>query len=101
MKNDVTEYVKTCVNCQQIKSPSHMPYGLLQPLPPPTAVWEAISLDFIIGLPSFQNNTVILVVVDRFLRRLTFVCFPPPSLQLKLLICLLSWCVNFMACLRA
>lgn len=66
MKQDVVHFVNACVTCQQTKIPTHLPYGLLQPLPIPSGVWEDISLDFIIGLPSFQTNTVILVVVDRF-----------------------------------
>jgi hypothetical protein len=53
MNKDVNEFVKNCLVCQQTKIPAHLPYGLLQPLPVPSAVWEDISLDFIIGLPSF------------------------------------------------
>jgi len=53
-----------------------LPYRLLQPLPPPIAVWEDISLDFIIGLQSFQNNIVILVVVDRFFKAAHFGMLP-------------------------
>ncbi|KAK2359441.1 hypothetical protein QL285_084814 [Trifolium repens] len=66
MKNDVSVFINSCAICQQTKHPNHLPYGLLQPLPIPEAVWEDISLDFITGLPSFQNYTTILVVVDRF-----------------------------------
>ncbi|CAJ2641599.1 unnamed protein product [Trifolium pratense] len=66
MREDVTKFVKACDICQQTKHPNHLPYGLLQPLPVPARVWEDISLDFIISLPSFQTHTVILVVVDRF-----------------------------------
>lgn len=40
--------------------------GLLCPLPLPHAPWEDLVLDFIIGLPSYQGHTTILVVVDRF-----------------------------------
>lgn len=36
------------------------------PYTPSLWVWEDISLDFIVGIPSFQSYTVILVVVDRF-----------------------------------
>jgi len=65
MRKDVTAFVNACSVCQQTKPPNHSPYGLLQPLPVPDKVWEDISLDFITGLPSFQNHTIILVVVDR------------------------------------
>lgn len=31
MKNDITTFVNACSVCQQIKTPNHLPYGLLQP----------------------------------------------------------------------
>jgi hypothetical protein len=65
MRKDVEEFVKTCAICQQTKAANHTPYGLLQPLPIPDRVWEDISMDFIVGLPSFQSHTTIFVVVDR------------------------------------
>ncbi|WJX52068.1 hypothetical protein P8452_38212 [Trifolium repens] len=65
MRQDVEQFVKACAVCQQTKPSNHYPYGLLHPLPIPHRVWEDISMDFIIGLPSFQTHTVILVVVDR------------------------------------
>ncbi|KAK2441152.1 hypothetical protein QL285_012481 [Trifolium repens] len=65
MRKDVEEFVKTCAICQQMKAANHTPYGLLQPLPVPDRVWEDISMDFIVGLPSFQSHTTIFVVVDR------------------------------------
>nr|GEX69057.1 reverse transcriptase [Tanacetum cinerariifolium] len=40
--------------------------GYLQPLPMPSAVWEDVSINFIIGLPASKGLTVILVAVDRF-----------------------------------
>lgn len=46
------------------KSPS-----LLCPLPVLACPWEDLSLDFIGGLPSFRGSSVILVVVDRFSKR--------------------------------
>ncbi|KAK2387384.1 hypothetical protein QL285_061173 [Trifolium repens] len=76
MKQDVENFVKTCSTCQQTKHPNHSPYGLLQPLPIPHGVWEDISLDFIVGLPSFQGSTVILVVVDRFSKAAHFGMLP-------------------------
>ncbi|PNX96980.1 retrotransposon-related protein, partial [Trifolium pratense] len=76
MREDVTKFVKACDICQQTKHPNHLPYGLLQPLPVPAGVWEDISLDFIIGLPSFQTHTVILVVVDRFSKAAHFGMLP-------------------------
>jgi hypothetical protein len=76
MRSDVTEFVKSCATCQQVKPSNHSPYGLLHPLPVPERVWEDISLDFIVGLPSFQTHTVILVVVDRLSKAAHFGSLP-------------------------
>jgi len=76
MKKEVVEFVKGCVICQQIKSPTQLPCGLLQPISPPIAVWEDISLDFVTWLPSYQNYFVILVVVDRFSKAAHFGMLP-------------------------
>jgi hypothetical protein len=76
MKLDVVNFVKSCATCQQTKHPNHSPYGLLQPLSIPNGVWEEISLDFIVGFPSFHGHTVVLVVVDRFSKAAHFGMLP-------------------------
>jgi len=76
MKTDVVSFVKACIICQSTKHPNHLPFGLLQPLPIPENVWEDVSLDFVIGLPSFQIHTVVLVVVDRLSKAAHFGMLP-------------------------
>lgn len=43
----------------------------------PARPWEDLSLDFIVGLPSFQGHSVILVVVDRFSNGIHLGLLPP------------------------
>jgi hypothetical protein len=83
MRKDVETFVKSCVVCQQTKSSNHAPYGLLQPLPLPERVWEDISMDFIVGLPSFQTSTVVLVVVDRLSKAAHFGMLPTHFIAAK------------------
>ena len=66
LRNDVEQYVKACVVCQQAKPDRAKLPGLLQPLPVPAAAWQVVSLDFIEALSLSGGYNCILVVVDLF-----------------------------------
>ncbi|GJR29277.1 transposon ty3-I gag-pol polyprotein [Tanacetum coccineum] len=55
MERDVEHYVLRCLLFHQAKSHSS-PYGLYMPSLVPVALWEEISLDFVIGLPRTQRQ---------------------------------------------
>jgi hypothetical protein len=78
MKLAVELYVRQCPICQQAKHTNTKPAGLLQPLPPPDAPWEQITMDFIEGLPLSDNANVILVVVDRLTKYAHFLPLKHP-----------------------
>lgn len=69
MRKDVTEYCKECLHCNRSMAPKHKPYGLLQPLPPPTGPFQEVTMDFIPDLPPSKFMGVvynaILVIVCR------------------------------------
>lgn len=71
LRKDVHQYVSKCATCQLNKIRRHKPWGLLEPIPPPTAPWRDFSLDFITELPesrddSGKSHDSVLVLVDRF-----------------------------------
>ena len=72
MKLAVELFVKQCPICQHAKHPHTRPAGLLQPLPPPQAPWQEITMDFVEGLPMSDGANVILVVVDRLTKYALF-----------------------------
>lgn len=63
---DTKNFVRQCLRCQQTKSFPTKHMGLLIPNPVPTAPWEDVTVDMIVGLPDSQGYDAILVVVDRF-----------------------------------
>jgi len=65
MRKMITNFVASCVICQRNKYQACSPQGLLEHLPIPEALWEEISLDFIVRLPKSNGYNVILVVVDK------------------------------------
>src|SRR6266446_2915985 len=55
------------------KASRHRPYGKLRQLPIPEKPWNSISMDFIEQLPSSEDFTAILVIVDRLSKQSIFI----------------------------
>lgn len=83
MHKDIIEFVSACPTCQQIKHIPRPPFGLLQPIAPPTAVSEDVTMDFITKLPAIKGQTVIMVVVHRFSKAAYFKALPTNFLTYK------------------
>ena len=66
MTRDIKDYVQSCEQCQRNKSSTQKPYGLLNPIEPPTQKFEAISMDFIgpFDTTTERGNNAIIVIVD-------------------------------------
>ncbi|KAL0549524.1 hypothetical protein IC582_014009 [Cucumis melo] len=73
MRDDVMQYTKTCLICQQDKVEKVKVAGLLDPLPVPTRPWESVSMDLITHLPKVGDFEAILVIIDRFSKYTTFI----------------------------
>ena len=62
----VCKYIRACDVCQRVK-PSALSPPPLKPLHIPAECWQSVSMDFVFGLPEYNNNNNgILVFVDRF-----------------------------------
>ncbi|KAL0146797.1 hypothetical protein M9458_057736 [Cirrhinus mrigala] len=55
-----------CKECAMSKSPRHLPAGKLHPLPVPNRPWSHLGVDFMTDHPVSDENTCILVIIDRF-----------------------------------
>ncbi|GJS16882.1 RNA-directed DNA polymerase [Tanacetum coccineum] len=73
MEHDVNRLLEKCRTCHIAKTQSSNT-GLYTPLFIPIALWEDVSLDFVLGLPRTQRaKDSVMVVVDRFLKMTHFV----------------------------
>ncbi|GKE82638.1 RNA-directed DNA polymerase, partial [Tanacetum coccineum] len=73
MERDVNRLLERCRTCHIAKTHSSNA-GLYTTLSVPVALWEDVSLDFVLGLPRTQQaKDSIMVVVDRFSKMAHFV----------------------------
>jgi hypothetical protein len=73
MRVEVKKFVNNCKICQYAKGKKQN-IGLYQPFPIPERPWDAIRMDFLLGLPRTQRgNDSIFLVVDIFSNMAHFV----------------------------
>jgi len=73
LKDDIEEYVKICLTCQQNRTFNKKQARLLRPLVIPKGMWESVSMDFMVSLPPSRGFDAIMVVVDRFNKMAHFI----------------------------
>jgi hypothetical protein len=66
MDKYIEDFIRSCESCQHSKAPTHARYSLLSPLELAYALWQSISIDFIVDLPNLNGHTQIWVTVDCF-----------------------------------
>lgn len=71
MSNDIHQQIASSSMCTQAKVPFHFPVGTLMHLATPLYLWSHITLD----------NTIVLVVMDRFSHAIKLVPRSPFSSQ--------------------
>ncbi|CAF3858733.1 unnamed protein product [Rotaria magnacalcarata] len=66
MNNDICNYIKSCIRCNQNNPIRRKPAGYLKPIEPPSGVWQLLSMDFHGSIipTSRRGNKYIISITD-------------------------------------
>jgi ferritin-like metal-binding protein YciE len=78
LKEQVKQFVASCLVCQQAKTERVAYPGLLEPLKVPDGFWQVVTMDFINGLPASSGFDCIMVIVDKLSRYAHFIPLKHP-----------------------
>ena len=74
MKRNISKFVEECPNCTQVKAEHLKLGGLTQSIEIPTLNWEAINMDFVVGLPMTRKlHDSIWVIFDKMTKSTDFI----------------------------
>ena len=76
MEDEIEVYVKICGICQLDKPERQREAGLLQLLHVAEKSWVFVSMDFISGFPKVNGLSLVLVMVNKFLKYAVFITAP-------------------------
>jgi len=76
INEQITDFFRSCLQCQKNNAARHQPYGLLAPMELPYALWQSIAMDFITDLPLSEQCDQLWVLVDRFTKMAHFIPLP-------------------------
>ncbi|QIX00238.1 hypothetical protein AMS68_005755 [Peltaster fructicola] len=62
-------YIMHCDECKQLQTRRHKPFGDLHPILSPAIPFHTIAMDFIVGLPEYDEYNCLLTVTCKFSKR--------------------------------
>jgi len=72
MNERITDFVRSCPECQQNKASRQQPYGLSSLLELPYVPWQSIAIDFITELPILDGCDQLWIIIHRFTKMAHF-----------------------------
>ena len=82
MKQSITQYIQSCLSCQQFNVSRSKKPGLLQPIPPPEGPFQLVGIDYCGPLKQTpRGNQYVLCITDYFTRWVVAVAVPDCSAQ--------------------
>ena len=71
LSRHLKRYIQHCRICQTHQTKRHAAYGELKPIETPPQPFHTVTIDFVLGLPTFDEFDAALTVTDKFSKRVS------------------------------